>query len=84
MFRAPMDSFTTQPTGPKDAWIEQVRPRLAVISCGRHNSFGHPSPATVQRLQRHGVKVFRTDRDGAITLQLGPDGWSAAIMVHAK
>jgi beta-lactamase superfamily II metal-dependent hydrolase/DNA invertase Pin-like site-specific DNA recombinase len=49
-----------------DAWLDRVRPRYAAISCGRHNHFGHPAPATLARLKSHGTEVFRTDQDGAI------------------
>lgn len=49
-----------------DAWLARVRPRYAAISCGRRNAFGHPNPATLARLGRHQVEVFRTDQDGAI------------------
>jgi competence protein ComEC len=48
--------------------LEQVRPRLAVISVGAHNTYGHPAPATLATLARAGVPVRRTDRDGAIAL----------------
>jgi competence protein ComEC len=34
---------------------------------GRDNSFGHPSPEVTERLEEAGVRVYRTDRDGAIT-----------------
>lgn len=64
-----------------DAWLDRVRPRIAVISCGRHNPFGHPSPDTLARLSRHGVQVYRTDQDGAVTLEFGPAGWTATTMV---
>ena len=50
-----------------DDWLERLQPRHAVISCGRHNRFGHPAPSTLARLDAHGVGVFRTDRQGAIT-----------------
>ncbi len=50
-----------------DDWLSRLMPRHAVISCGRHNHFGHPAPATLARLDAHGVQIFRTDRQGAIT-----------------
>jgi competence protein ComEC len=50
-----------------DEWLDSLRPRAAVISVGR-NKYGHPSPPTLARLRRHRVKVWRTDRDGAITV----------------
>lgn len=50
-----------------DDWLARVRPRYAAISCGAHNTFGHPHPDTLARLASHGIKVFRTDKNGAIT-----------------
>ena len=50
-----------------DDWLARLQPRHALISCGRHNRFGHPAPATLARLAAHGAEVFRTDRQGAIT-----------------
>jgi competence protein ComEC len=44
------------------------RPQIAVISCGRGNRFGHPSPEVLRRLDAAKVRVYRTDRDGQITL----------------
>lgn len=48
-------------------WLQRLQPRLAVISCGRHNRFGHPAPSTLACLDAHNVQTFRTDRQGAIT-----------------
>jgi len=50
-----------------DDWLSRLQPRLAVISCGRHNRFGHPAPSTLGRLDAHGVQAFRTDHQGAVT-----------------
>jgi competence protein ComEC len=50
-----------------DEWLDSLRPRAAVISVGR-NTYGHPSTQTLSRLQRRLVEVWRTDRDGAITV----------------
>jgi competence protein ComEC len=50
-----------------DAW----RPQIAVISCGRGNTFGHPAPEVVSRLERTGSDIYRTDRDGQISISTG-------------
>ena len=55
-------------TSTSDAWLAAVRPRLAVLSCGRQNRHGHPHPRTLATLRRHGVPLFRTDRDGAVVV----------------
>jgi competence protein ComEC len=49
-------------------FVAAIRPRYALISVGRHNLFGHPAPATIRTLRRFGASVYRTDRDGAITV----------------
>jgi competence protein ComEC len=50
-----------------DEWLDSLRPRAAVISVGR-NSYGHPSRETLDRLRQHGIGVWRTDQDGAVTV----------------
>jgi competence protein ComEC len=50
-----------------DEWLDALRPTAAVISVGR-NDYGHPAPATLQRLAAHGVDVHRTDREGTVTV----------------
>ena len=50
-----------------DEWLDSLRPRAAVISVGQ-NKYGHPSPPTLARLRRHRVEVWRTDRDGSVTV----------------
>ena len=47
-----------------DAW----RPQMAIISCGRGNTFGHPAPEVLRRLESIGAAIYRTDRDGQITI----------------
>jgi competence protein ComEC len=49
-------------------FLAAVRPRVAIISCGRHNVFGHPSPQTLDALRTAGATIYRTDRDGGISI----------------
>jgi competence protein ComEC len=48
--------------------IRAVAPRLALISCGADNPYGHPAPSTVAALRATGAAVLRTDRDGALAV----------------
>jgi competence protein ComEC len=50
-----------------EAWLDELKPVLAVISVGAHNNYGHPAPEVLERLARHGIPVLRTDRGGTIT-----------------
>lgn len=56
--------------------LEALRPRLAAISSGHDNRYGHPAMATLQRLHQVGASLWRTDRQG--TLTLGLDGGTRA------
>jgi competence protein ComEC len=55
------------------ALLDRTRPRLAVISVGAGNPFGHPTPATLSTLASHGVAILRTDRDGTVVLEVVGD-----------
>ncbi len=59
------------------AFIERVHPRYAIISVGRHNLFGHPAPSTLETLRRFGAQIYRTDKNGAVTVV--SDGHREAI-----
>ncbi len=50
-------------------FVQAVGASAAIVSVGRDNLFGHPSPATINTLARAGARVYRTDRDGAVTLR---------------
>ena len=60
-----------------DAW----RPQVALISCGRGNPFGHPAPEVVSRLAAAGARIYRTDRDGEITVDT--DGERVVVRTFA-
>ncbi|WP_457638497.1 DNA internalization-related competence protein ComEC/Rec2 [Oceanithermus sp.] len=51
--------------GTNDAVIRRLRPRYAWVSVGRKNRFGHPSSGVLALLERYGVEVHRSDREGA-------------------
>ena len=55
-----------------DEFLAAVDPRLAVISVGRRNRFGHPAPSTLAQLRN--VQVHRTDLDGSIEVELTESG----------
>ncbi|MGC4996473.1 ComEC/Rec2 family competence protein [Streptomyces sp. DT195] len=48
--------------------IRLAAPRVALISCGTDNPYGHPAPSTLAALRSGGATVLRTDRDGALAL----------------
>ena len=59
------------------SFVRSVTPRLAVVSVGRANHFGHPAPDVVQRYRDCGAEIFRTDQDGAVVIDT--DGYSVNV-----
>ena len=49
--------------------LEYWRPRTAIVSAGRGNTFGHPAPEVLRRLESIGAAIYRTDRDGQVTVE---------------
>jgi competence protein ComEC len=49
--------------------LSEWQPQFALISAGRGNTFGHPTQDVLRRLEANHAVVFRTDRDGQITLE---------------
>ncbi|MBA4493100.1 DNA internalization-related competence protein ComEC/Rec2 [Paenactinomyces guangxiensis] len=71
-------------TSTQEEWLQALRPRQAVISAGTGNRYGHPSPEIIQRLQSYGVRIWRTDLHGAVTVQIGQDRTAIKTMLpHA-
>jgi competence protein ComEC len=54
--------------------LTALHPRLAIVSVGADNDYGHPSPATLDRLARGGAQVMRTDQDGDIAVVKSSSG----------
>lgn len=53
----------------KENFLERVRPKIAWISAGRENSYGHPHPETVRRLEAYHAKQYSTQNFGAVTIE---------------
>jgi competence protein ComEC len=54
-------------TSSTDAWLAAVRPSIAIISCGKDNSYGHPHAEALARITPYvGEKIYRTDELGSI------------------
>ncbi|WP_405653179.1 ComEC/Rec2 family competence protein [Streptomyces sp. RK9] len=63
--------------------LRRAGPRLALVSCGEDNPYGHPSPRTVAALQAGGAQVLRTDTSGAIAVTGGRAGARAGPLRRA-
>nr|MCR5348817.1 MBL fold metallo-hydrolase [Bacilli bacterium] len=54
-------------TSTSEAFLDAVKPEVAVISCGKNNKFGHPKTSVVRSLSKRGITIRRTDEEGTIT-----------------
>jgi competence protein ComEC len=81
----PVDVLKVAHHGSADAGLPAVlarlRPRIATISAGAHNRFGHPAPSTLRALRAAGAAVVRTDRHG--TVRVTPAGGTLHVEWHA-
>jgi competence protein ComEC len=59
-----------------DSLLEFLRPRVAVVSVGAGNEYGHPTPSTLAALSGSpGLSVYRTDVDGRVTVESDGQGF---------
>jgi competence protein ComEC len=65
-------------TGP--AFLAAVRPRIALVSVGAGNAYGHPSPAVLRDLAAAGATVLRTDQVGSLVVRT--DGTTLSLRVE--
>ncbi|MFQ5695665.1 MAG: ComEC/Rec2 family competence protein, partial [Terriglobia bacterium] len=63
-------------------FLAAVSPRVAVISVGAYNRFAHPYPAVIERLATRARRIYRTDRDGSVTVRL--DGGELRVETHRQ
>lgn len=57
-------------TSSSEEFLDAVKPSMAVIQVGMNNMYGHPHQQTLERLIERGIKVYRTDIDGAVGLDI--------------
>ena len=63
-------------TSSVEAFINTVSPKIAVISVGAENEYGHPSDTVIERLTSVGADIHRTDKEGTIIVKSdGADVW---------
>lgn len=55
-------------TSSSSAFVEAISPKYGIISCGVDNSYGHPHRETLSLIKEEGIKAYRTDLQGQITL----------------
>jgi competence protein ComEC len=78
----PVDVLKVAHHGSEDSGLGELLdhsvPKLAVISVGSGNPYGHPSGRTVGELREHGVPTMRTDRQGEIEIEADGSRWTVA------
>ncbi len=76
-FGKPVEVVRIAHHGSEDAYVpemyEQLMVDIAIISAGSGNPYGHPSPVVLEGLASSGIKTFRTDRDGSVTVRFHRD-----------
>ncbi len=60
--------------------MRRLRPRLALVSAGVGNPYGHPAPRTLAALRSEGTTTLRTDTDGSIAVTVPRPGALAATV----
>jgi competence protein ComEC len=67
-------------TSTTQAWLDYWKPKFAVISVGEKNTYGHPSPEVIQRLEQNDAGIFRTDQMGEIQMEV----WKGSLFARFK
>ncbi|WP_096224825.1 DNA internalization-related competence protein ComEC/Rec2 [Geobacillus sp. FJAT-46040] len=67
-------------TSTTELFLRTVKPRAAIISVGRYNRYGHPSPEVLMRLRQQRAIIWRTDENGAIRYVYDENGGTFQVM----
>lgn len=71
-------------TSSSDLFVKTVHPEIALISLGAGNDYGHPHKEVVNRYQKYGISVYRTDLEGDITVYLRDEQYQVATEKEGK
>lgn len=52
-----------------DQFLDAISPKLALISCGKNNRYGHPHEETIEKLGKRGAMIERTDKEGYVEIR---------------
>lgn len=64
--------------------LEMMTPRAVLISCGKNNSYGHPAPETMERIDAVGAACYVTAQSGAVRVTVEKDGMKIRTFLPAK
>ena len=65
-----------------EEFLELIRPKIALISCGENNRYGHPHEEVLERLENIGSKIYRTDESGAVIFRIKNDRMEAECFLN--
>ena len=54
------------PYSTTNSFFDKVKPKYAIISVGKDNSYGHPGQSLLRKFKKNGVEVHRTDKEGTV------------------
>jgi len=68
-----------------DGFIEKIKPKIALIGVGKNNKFGHPNSEVLNRLKQFESKIYRTDENGEISIEVNKYGdFEIKTLLHMK
>ena len=65
-------------TSTTQSFFKKVNPEICLIGVGKNNMFGHPTAEVLERI--NGTKIYRTDEDGEIVLEIGCNGTTSKTL----
>lgn len=71
-------------TGSSQELVEAMKPSVAVISVSEGNRFGHPADEVIERFQKCGARIYRTDRQGAIIIRTNGEKIQIETMIRSE